>query len=571
MGQGCAQVVLAFVLLCSSHGNAADDPRTVDNTVHNLSASGIGALRSDTETEICIFCHAPHGTTGEVPLWNHQMSTAAYKPYNSPTIKATMGQPTGSSRLCLSCHDGTVALGLVASRSTPIPMRNGNSPIPAGLTRIGTDLNRHHPFSFTYDSALAVRQGQLRDPTSLTGQVKLDQYQQVQCISCHDPHSNLYGKFLVMPGTDSALCLECHALQGWGTSAHATSQARIVGTAQAQSSGVEKGLSPQRHGNTVAQRGCESCHATHGAGAEAHLLNYARPDDNCLVCHDGSVAAKNILGETHKASAHASLGANLLSRDATRSTKRSAGQDISCLGCHSAHATGSSAVPTSGRMAGSLAKVKGMSAAGGIVQTASQEYEICFRCHADTATRNASGLPRQFSQSNIRLQFSPANASYHPVIAAAKAGDDPTLISPWTPATQLTCTDCHNNDQGPGANGNGPRGPHGSRFAHLLERNLTEEDFQPETHDAYALCYKCHDQNTVLGDQLHRSHVRDQKAACTTCHDPHGVKTQPHLINFNTIYVKPLNGLMVYMDRGPDRSTCTLTCHGKAHDKSAYP
>ena len=554
----CALVAaLAFVLPLG----AADNPRTVDNTPHNLSVSGPGSLRSSTETEICIFCHAPHATTGETPLWNHQTSQAVYKPYTSPTLKAPMGQPTGVSRLCLSCHDGTVALGMVASRGAPIPMQNGNAPIPEGRTRLGTDLSVHHPFSFTYDSALAVRQGQLRDPSALTGVVKLDQYQQLQCTACHDPHNNTYGNFMVMPRTGSQLCLECHALSGWRASAHATSGARVTVSAKGSTQ-------PSAH-STVGELGCGSCHATHGAGSETHMLNYSRPDDNCLVCHDGSVAGKNILSETHKASAHSSALANMFSRDAARSGRKSAGDEISCLGCHSAHGAGAGAAAS--KLASPLTQVKGMSAAGSIVTSAANEFEICFRCHADTACSSASSVPRQFTQPNVRLQFSPANASYHPIIATAKSGEDATLLAPWNPASLMTCTDCHNNDQGPGAKGSGPKGPHGSRFAHLLERNVSEEDFKPESYEIYALCYKCHDQSMVLSDCLHRSHVRDDQTSCLTCHDPHGVKSQTRLINFNTLYVKPLNGLIVFTDRGPNGSSCTLTCHGKAHDKAAYP
>jgi cytochrome c553 len=260
---------------------------------------------------------------------------------------------------------------------------------------------------------------------------------------------------------------------------------------------------------------------------------------------------------------------NLSSRDAARSPRKAAGAGISCLGCHSAHGAGSSAGAS--KLAGPLTQVKGMTAAGSIVASAASEYEICFRCHADTARSSSASLPRQFPQPNVRLQFSPANASYHPVVATAKSGDDATLLAPWNPASRMTCTDCHNNDQGPGAKGAGPKGPHGSRHAHLLERNLSGEDFKPESYDAYALCYKCHDQGTLLSDQLHRSHVREHQASCLTCHDPHGVKNQSRLINFNTIYVKPFNGQIVFTDRGSDRSACTLTCHGKAHDKAVYP
>ena len=78
-------------------------------------------MHATTEREICIFCHTPHGASAtDGPLWNHQTSTAIYQTFSSPTLTAlgiTIGPPNGASRLCLSCHDGTVALGSVSSRS----------------------------------------------------------------------------------------------------------------------------------------------------------------------------------------------------------------------------------------------------------------------------------------------------------------------------------------------------------------------------------------------------------------------------------------------------------------------
>ena len=44
------------------------NPQSIIFTKHNLSISGPGSLRSSTESDICIFCHAPHNTTGEGPL-----------------------------------------------------------------------------------------------------------------------------------------------------------------------------------------------------------------------------------------------------------------------------------------------------------------------------------------------------------------------------------------------------------------------------------------------------------------------------------------------------------------------
>jgi hypothetical protein len=74
----------------------------------------------------------------------------------------------------------------------------------------------------------------------------------------------------------------------------------------------------------------------------------------------------------------------------------------------------------------------------------------------------------------------------------------------------------------------------------------------------------------LMSDRLHSKHVRDEKTSCSTCHDAHGVQTQSHLINFNTLYVQPLSGRLTYVDNGNGRSTCTLTCHGSSHNNKSY-
>ncbi len=99
--------------------------QSVVNTVHNLSVSGPGSIRAASETEVCIFCHTPHDSRPESPLWNRQDPGVTYVLYNSSTVQAMTGQPDGSSVLCLSCHDGTIALGNVLSRTADIQMTGG--------------------------------------------------------------------------------------------------------------------------------------------------------------------------------------------------------------------------------------------------------------------------------------------------------------------------------------------------------------------------------------------------------------------------------------------------------------
>ena len=245
------------------------------NSKHDLSLTGPGTVKAVTETEVCVFCHTPHRGVGEIPLWNHTLSSATYVPYNSSTLKATVGQPTGSSKLCLSCHDGTVALGMVSSRAQPIQFLGGVTTLPSGHTKLGTDLSDDHPVSFTYDNALTSANGQLKDPGTLTGKVRLDHDRQLQCISCHDPHDNQFGKFLVQNNRASALCLECHGINQWQNSSHATSTKSWNGT----------GINPWPHTSetTVAANACENCHAPHTAGIKPRLLNFANEEQNCFL------------------------------------------------------------------------------------------------------------------------------------------------------------------------------------------------------------------------------------------------------------------------------------------------
>jgi hypothetical protein len=88
---------------------------------------------------------------------------------------------------------------------------------------------------------------------------------------------------------------------------------------------------------------------------------------------------------------------------------------------------------------------------------------------------------------------------------------------------------------------------------------------RPYNPNNFALCYKCHSSSVVDSSLItswanHRTHLEDYRAACTTCHDSHA-SSQPNLVNFNTLYVQPYNGVLQYQSAGPNHGTCTLTCH----------
>ncbi len=197
----------------------------VFNTKHNLSVSGTGVVTAVSETQICIFCHTPHAAYPETPLWNHQLSAAeSYTNYWSPTLKSyDEGEAPpidGFSKLCLSCHDGTVAIGAVRSRMDPI--ETYVDVLDIGLQgHIGTDLSGKHPVSIIFDAYLANLRNQ--DPSLMPlnwpvsdPDVKLYPTQSgygVQCTSCHDPHGGKGGPdappfWRKVNGDD--VCLACH-------------------------------------------------------------------------------------------------------------------------------------------------------------------------------------------------------------------------------------------------------------------------------------------------------------------------------------------------------------------------
>jgi predicted CXXCH cytochrome family protein len=571
---------LALLLLSGAPGRAD----SVINSVHNLSVNGPGAVKAVSETDACIFCHTVHHSNGEQPLWNHSMSSVSnYVVYSSArldSLNLTVPQPNGSSRLCLSCHDGTVALGDVGSGA--IQMQSGVTTMPAGSANVGTDLSADHPISFVYDSTLASRDPQIKDPSMLAGKVRLDRMSRLQCTACHDPHDNQFGNFLVMDNSGSALCLACHQPGQWSGSVHATSSATvpsaIVNARPISSAGVKKmqvAVAAMRSGMapSIASTACGSCHVSHQAQSRSHLLIAKQPEDNCLVCHSGSPAAKDISADFQKPSIHP-ITVNSESHSPVEDPINPPIRHVVCADCHNAHAvTASTAVAPNA--SGALANLVGVSSAGTVVKPLTRQYELCFRCHADSLDRGPATVPRQVIQTNQRLEFSTANQSYHPVLAIGKnLNNVPSLILPWMVNSVMYCTDCHNSDDGPNAGGGGANGPHGSVYRPLLERNLNLGDFQGESSGTYALCYKCHSRSVVLSSAsfpLHESHVVDDKAACTTCHDSHGVANAPHLINFNTLYVtNSPSGIVSYRSTGIMHGSCTLTCHGKDHLNAAY-
>lgn len=346
----------------------AQSTSDVRNTPHNLSVDGPGNVTATDDREVCVFCHTPHGATNSpgVPLWNRALSEATYTTYSSAsldaeTIAGQLAQPAGSSKLCLSCHDGTLAISQVNVRAGEIDATisiSGAGPgdtmppgegTQTGFTRnLGTDLTNDHPISLTYDAALAAADGELLDPEieahiairepGLRPAVPLEDTGpggegQVQCATCHDPHvvdTSIVptNKFLRLKrfqqsqptgggfeATVDINCLACHDKDGWAESAHASS----VEASEAYLA-VPAGLREFPPGLPVWQAACLNCHDTHSVHGSRRLLREGTDaigtpksggssaiEETCYQCHSGAPIVSNASGDVKDLEAEFSL------------------------------------------------------------------------------------------------------------------------------------------------------------------------------------------------------------------------------------------------------------------------
>ncbi|MEW6128799.1 MAG: cytochrome c3 family protein [Acidobacteriota bacterium] len=599
------------------------------NSKHDFTVQSAATIRSTTEDKACIFCHTPHNANPATPLWNHQNSNVpAYQLYSSTTLRATMSQMTNadSSKLCLSCHDGTIAMGDTINNGL-IPFVQGSNytlpPSSASNIHKGTGFADDHPFSFT-----PVVGSEVQNPPP-NDRVRLDRLGKVQCSSCHDPHvENLdatMGKFLVKANLRSALCLSCHTNTGWNTSSHYQPASALDDARYTATQGAHTGYTG------VANNGCESCHRPHTSAFAGRLQKF-NEENACYKCHNGTVADsnKNIQAEFQNKiyrhpvnltpSVHdASEGRNSASFPLPE-TAAGAARHVECADCHNSHsANAQTASPPS--VSGALFNVKGFTSSGLGTNSAQFEYEICLKCHADSANkpqamssdigfgRAPDRLVNQNNPSvaNKRLEFL-SSVSFHPVInprglSTGTNGEVPSLRTavigsngqplpgrPLSPGSLIYCSDCHNNNLGRNlGTGTAPAGTHGSNLVHLLERNYSYNtppatpggDFPRITYStaAYALCDKCHDLNSIVNDRSfseHRKHIVEVGASCSVCHDAHGINggntvNNSHLINFDLSIVAPNSrGLLEYRATGFRNGSCSLNCHGENHNAFSY-
>lgn len=187
----------------------------------------------------CVYCHLPPSEAmtdsamyGGIEGWN-RFSPAGenYKPFTSNTLDAQVRSPNSISLLCLSCHDGTMALDMVLFKpaefktrqdaSLHMKMNGGNNIDSCGKCHdgrvahdikakvLGTDSSDEHPFSLEY-GGMNWKDAGFKMPHKTNGfnnGVKIYDGN-VECASCHDIHSSTNEVLLTV--RREILCETCH-------------------------------------------------------------------------------------------------------------------------------------------------------------------------------------------------------------------------------------------------------------------------------------------------------------------------------------------------------------------------
>jgi predicted CXXCH cytochrome family protein len=562
-------ILIGLLLLPVGAVKSQNVEEDILNTKHNLSATppvkflpSILPKTFDTKqrnvftaetTEICVFCHTPHGASLKAareiraPIWNRNLSTQRYTMYDQVWSKSfegklLTGQPSGFSRLCLACHDGTIALGSVINKpgsggfnpnndptlsftmqyptgqrpaTIPGTIPSGSGPLSGDTRDLGTNLTNDHAISFVFDSTLAAVDtelvnpgpppGKINDPTPLdpeggyqAGAKRAEGntpgvFNSVQCTSCHNPHAVTYPKFLRAPilnrasdpsnpglnhPTQQIICFFCHDKPGFPTAT-----GNQITSTHNDSQAVHE---PYPNGNPYDFDG------------EHSVAEYA-----CRNCHDP----------------HTAQGAKRLHREGVDN----AGQDAienTCFLCHSPPGTVLPAGPNTG-----FDLVKGQ-ANGALIKAApdiwtqfakDRQGNGNFGLDGGTGTGSAmdlklrlghepvfTALPRE----GVQLGSDNLSPSYFggPFSEPANNKIDPEN-APRTPDTShIECTDCHNMHRVvrrnrfkgmPGININGG----------IVAETLTHVDERREPY-IFEVCLRCHG-NTF------NNHVKEQLVTAT--------------------------------------------------------
>lgn len=193
------------------------------------SVNWVGASRTNVCGECHTIHHAPDSARG--PLWIHTPTAQTFKTYDQGASETFPNGVTvslgSSSKTCLGCHDGSVAVnstdsetgGLISTTNKGgTAVYIASSGIPITVSGSQDDLTHMHPIGVNYASCIAaLPTGELNPTTTpiASGTIANAMLKNgnVECSSCHDIHrtigtANSSGIYTVASG--QTLCLTCH-------------------------------------------------------------------------------------------------------------------------------------------------------------------------------------------------------------------------------------------------------------------------------------------------------------------------------------------------------------------------
>lgn len=226
----------------------------ISNTPHDFTVG----YTSTTTPGACSVCHTPHKAQTTSLLWNQKYAAGPWSWSDTTKTTAGTGLPSitatwnGATPKCLSCHDGSVAVGDVTwfnAQATNFglgapDLTAGKITNTAWQVGAGGSMNGNHPVAVPYPVGQVANtyNGQTNGTGLITGDWVTDPTVNsivlytdtagtvtrvsssatgtsngIECSSCHDPHNRggadsddyfLRGK--LTGNTTTYLCLKCH-------------------------------------------------------------------------------------------------------------------------------------------------------------------------------------------------------------------------------------------------------------------------------------------------------------------------------------------------------------------------
>ncbi len=206
--------VTALVLIRGAAGLAGGDPGTgIQNSPHDLRSVTVPGWPAIEAERVCFYCHTPHTANASARV------AVSFQTYSN--VPVAPGQPGSVSRICLGCHDGSIAVSIYGYVPPGAIANSSRGRSTAGIELAGTrlDLAEHHPIGFDYDvvvskdSEIRPATSELRgaNPSRMTIEDLLWSGR-MECTTCHDVHNtrNEGRKLIWVEDGQSNFCFTCH-------------------------------------------------------------------------------------------------------------------------------------------------------------------------------------------------------------------------------------------------------------------------------------------------------------------------------------------------------------------------